>query len=218
MNSKRLNWSRSLKSLMWCAMIVGCCAGLPRDAFASASCFCKAIINVGQTAGTTIPNPLLNLGVVATYGTAIGHNKNCEDACSLAAANNANFNDKTWWCQQINAAGPHVVSAYSAVGANGIYRVAQTITFSCTGHVTTCKCPSGWACNGCSPQVDGGVTSDGKCKRLACQPDLISPYPANGAQIGNPSWGFSWDNAFYAWGTAANGGAPTCVTTPWVGH
>jgi hypothetical protein len=108
------------------------------------------------------------------------------------------------------------VSAYAAVGANGTYRVSQSIEFDCTGGVTTCKCPTGWACNGCSPQVDGGITSDGRCKRLACQGNSIPPYPPNGTPIG--SWGFTWGNAFIAWGTSANGGAPNCVTTPWIGH
>ncbi|HEV2851319.1 MAG TPA: hypothetical protein VHC97_00790 [Thermoanaerobaculia bacterium] len=187
-------------------------------AFAVAHCFCKAIENVGNTAGTSIPNPLIDFGQLATYNTAIGHNSDCENKCSQAASNSANFNNKTWWCQLLKVKGHHRVSAYAAVGANGIYRVTQSIEFDCTGGDTTCTCPKGWVCNGCSPQVDGGITIDGKCKKLACQPDVISPPPADGTQIGNPSWGFSWGNAFYAWGTTANGGAPNCVTTPWEGH
>lgn len=202
--------------LFWLPVVILSCAMLPQDALAEAHCFCKAIINVGNTAGTSIPNPLLDLGQVASYSTAIGHNSDCENACSLAASNNANFNNKTWLCQRIRVAGHHRVSAYAAVGANGTYRVAQSIEFDCSGGVTTCTCPTDWICNGCSPQVNGGVTSDGKCKKLACQPDTITPPPPNGTPIG--TWGFTWGNGFYAWGTAANGGAPTCVTTPWVGH
>ena len=59
------------------------------------------------------------------------------------------------------------------------------------------------------------MTTDGHCKKAACTGNMISPFPPNGTQIG--TWGFSWGNAFYAWGTAANGGAPHCTTTPWVG-
>lgn len=216
MKNKSSTRMQNLKRLVLVAVVVGCCAGLPTDAYAVAHCFCKAIQNVGPTAGTSIPNPLIDFGQLATYNTAIGHNKDCEDLCSKAASKNANFNNKTWWCQLKKVAGHHRVSAYSAVGANGIYRVAQSIEFDCTGGVTTCTCPTGWTCNGCSPQVEGGITSDGKCKKLACQPNMIGPPPPNGTQIG--TWGFTWGNAFIAWGTAANGGAPSCVTTPWAGH
>jgi len=67
-----------------------------------------------------------------------------------------------------------------------------------------------------------GVTTDGRCKKIACQPDTVMPYPTDGTTVGTApppfgtsptSWGFSWENAFYAWGTAANGGAPTDCKT-----
>jgi len=185
------------------------------EASPTAHCFCKAIQNIGDDAGSSIPNPLIDFGELASYGTQIGHGSDCENRCSQAASNSAHFNDKTWWCQLKKVKGHHRVSAYWAVGT-GHYKVAQSIEFDCTGGDTTCTCPKGWTCNGCSPQVDGGVTSDGKCKRVACQGNTIPPYPPDGTPIG--SWGFSWGNAFIAWGTSANGGAPNCVTTPWVGH
>jgi hypothetical protein len=224
-NSKGINRMQNLKRLMRLAIVVACCAGMPKDAFA-AHCFCKAIQNVGNSAGTSIPNPLIDFGQLATYSTQIGHDSDCENKCSQAASSNANFNNKTWWCQLKKSRGHHRVSAYAAVGTRP-YNVAQSIEFDCTGGVTTCTCPTGWTCNGCSPQVDGGITSDGRCKKLACEPNQITPFPPNGTPIGTPtppfgtsstSWGFSWENAFIAWGTAANGGAPTCVTTPWEGH
>jgi hypothetical protein len=205
-------------ALLVSAAFLGLGATRAFAATTKAHCFCKAIENVGSTAGTSIPNPLIDFGQVATYSTPIGHNSDCENTCSGAASGNANFNNKTWWCQLLKVKGHHRVSAYAAVGKNGTYRVAQSIEFDCTGGDTICTCPKGWACNGCSPQVDGGITSDGRCKKLACQPDVISPPPPNGTQIGSPSWGFSWGNAFYAWGTTYNGGAPTCATTPWEGH
>lgn len=189
-------------------------------AFAIKRCWCKAIKNVGDTAGTKISDPLIDFGSLATYkGWNVGQwNNDCRDKCSKAASTNASFNNKTWLCQQLKVKGHHRVSAYSAVDSAGIYRVAQSIEFDCTGGDTICKCPTGWKCNGCSPQVDGGITSDGKCKKLACQNNVIAPLPGNGTQVGNPAWGFTWGNAFIAWGTAANGGAPNCVTTPWESH
>jgi hypothetical protein len=75
--------------------------------------------------------------------------------------------------------------------------------------VTTCTCPKGWLAN--PTNVDGGVTADGKCKKAVCGWDaaVFPGYPANVA-IG--TWGFTWQNGIYAWGTTANGGAPNCVT------
>lgn len=67
-----------------------------------------------------------------------------------------------------------------------------------------------------------GVTVDGRCKKVACQAITVTPYPPNGMAVGTApptfgtsamSWGFSWGDAFYAWGTAANGGIPTNCQT-----
>lgn len=75
--------------------------------------------------------------------------------------------------------------------------------------VTTCKCPKGWLSDN---NVDGGVTSDGKCKKLVCGPwDAIAfPPPPGGTFIG--TWGFFWKNELWAFGTTANGGVPICTT------
>jgi len=178
----------------------------------SAHCFGKVIINVGDDAGSSISNPIINLGELASYGTQIGHDKNCEDLVSAAAASNSNFNDKTWLCQQIQRQGQFHVSAYAAVGTRD-YRVAQTIIVTCTGGVKTCTCPPAWISN--TSQIAGGITTDGACKKLACNGNMVSPVPPNGTKIG--IWGFTWGSAFYAWGTAANGGAAHCVVSPWVG-
>ena len=76
--------------------------------------------------------------------------------------------------------------------------------------ITTCTCPTGWLAN--PTNVDGGVTSDGKCKKLVCGPWNVVPFsqPPNGTAVG--TWGFTWQNGLWAWGTAANGGAAKCVT------
>jgi hypothetical protein len=76
--------------------------------------------------------------------------------------------------------------------------------------VTTCVCPAGWLAN--ATNVDGGVTTDGKCKKGVCGPwsSTAFPPPPNGTPIG--TWGFTWGTGIYAWGTTANGGVATCTT------
>ncbi|MEA2719894.1 MAG: hypothetical protein QOJ39_1758 [Candidatus Eremiobacteraeota bacterium] len=178
-----------------------------------AHCFGKAIVYVGDDAGSSINNPIIDLGQLASYNTQLGHDKDCADKVSAAAAQNANFNNKTWLCQQIQRQGSFRVSAYAAVGTRD-YRVAQSIFVTCSGGVRTCTCPPGWLAN--TTNADGGVTSDGKCKKGVCVGNPVNPLPANGTPIG--TWGFTWGNGFYAWGTAANGGGAHCVVSPWVGN
>jgi hypothetical protein len=179
---------------------------------AGAHCFGKAIVYVGDDAGSTIPNPIINLGELASYSTQLGHDKDCADRVSAAAASNAEFNNKTWLCQQIQRQGDFRVSAYAAVGTRD-YRVAQSIFVHCSGGVRTCTCPPGWLAN--PTNVDGGVTYDGRCKKEVCAGNPVRPLPANGTPIGD--WGFTWGASFVAWGTAANGGGAHCVVSPWVG-
>lgn len=185
----------------------------PAAAAFSAHCYGKAIVYAGDDAGSSIPNPLIDFGQLATYNTQIGHDKNCEDLVSAAAASNSNFNNKTWLCQHIQQQGQFRVSAYAAVGTRD-YRVAQSIFVTCTGGVKTCICPATWLSR--MTNVVGGVTPDGVCKKLACDGNTISPPPPNGTPIG--TWGATWGNQFWAWGTTANGGAANCTTSPWQGH
>lgn len=73
------------------------------------------------------------------------------------------------------------------------------------------RCPAPWLSN--TSNQPGGFTGDQRCKRLAGS-ITISPLPADGTQIS--SWGFTWGNEVWAYGTAANGGAAsyTSITTP----
>jgi hypothetical protein len=84
----------------------------------------------------------------------------------------------------------------------GCYELVQT--------VPECRCPAGWLSN--STGKDGDITTDGKCKKLACGPSGIKP-PKNGTEIGplNNPWGFTWGGEFWAWGSKENGGAPICT-------
>lgn len=193
----------------------------PSGTSPTAHCYCKAIQNKGKSAGSSISNPIIDFGILKTYSGLFPqkdeNQTDCVSLCQQKAANDANFNNKTWLCQHKGCpSGQHTVTAYAAVGTRDYTEAQSTPVFTCTGGVTSCKCPTGWTCNGCSPQVAGGITTDGKCKKVACQPIGITPLPPNNTQVG--SWGFVWGNALVAWGTSANGGAPTCTTTPCVGH
>ena len=185
----------------------------PTPALASAHCFGKVIVYQGDDAGASISNPMIDYGQLDQWSTQIGHNKQCESDVSAAAAHDPNFNNPTWLCQHIQQQGQFRVSAYAAVGTLH-YAVAQSIFITCTGGVKTCICPTGWLSN--TSNTAGGVTTDGACKRAVCDHMSIGPFPPNGTAIG--TWGFTWGDGVYAWGTSANGGASHCTVTPWTGH
>jgi hypothetical protein len=208
---------RNLKKLFVLAAMLACCGGWTKDALAAeAHCFCKvSCANLtGQSSASMV---VKDLGPLFTYKgldpMKAANQVDCAKLCTTAAAPYTGSQAiATAACALGCPNGFHVI-AYSAVGTKP-YRPAQELGVLKNTPVvsqTICKCPTGWTCNGCSPQTDGGVTTDGKCKKVACQPDTISPPPPNGTPIG--TWGFSWGNAFIAWGTAANGGAPACKTT-----
>lgn len=67
------------------------------------------------------------------------------------------------------------------------------------------RCPATWHSNS-SGQLGDFTTDIQRCKRLAGSITL-NPAPADGTQLS--SWGFTWGNEVWAYGSAANGGAPT---------
>jgi hypothetical protein len=97
------------------------------------------------------------------------------------------------------------ITAWSAVGTRE-YKSAQrlgileNIPASTT---STCKCPPGWLSN--TTNVDGGITTDGKCKKMVCNIPCTTGLPPDGALIG--SWGFYYGKALWQWG------APNCTST-----
>lgn len=184
----------------------------------TATCFCKVskdnLTNLHSASGVLLD---LTGTVNKTYSGLFPQNDNnqtdCNTRCTSAAA--PYTGNQSIAGSACAAGAPHgaVIRAWSAVGTRE-YKSAQQIGVLINQpQVTkkTCTCPASWTCNGCSPQVNGGVTSDGQCKKLVCQPFSISPFPPNGTQVG--TWGFTWGNALYAWGTPANGGAANCVTS-----
>jgi hypothetical protein len=172
----------------------------PASASVTAHCFGEAAVYAGDSL-SGINNPIIDFGPLESYTIQFGHNKDCADKVSAAAASNSNFNNKTWLCQQIQHQGQYRVTAYAKVGTLN-WSVAQSIFVTCTGGVQTCTCPTGWS------------GDNGRCAKAACQHG-IHPSPPNDTKIG--TWGFTWGDAFYAYGTTANGGAAHCVTSPWVG-
>jgi hypothetical protein len=97
------------------------------------------------------------------------------------------------------------IRAYSAVGVKA-YKTAQQIgvlvnTPAVTN--TTCTCPTGWYAN-------APITPNSKWNKALCGPMTATLAPPNNTQLG--TWGFTWDNYIYVWGTAANGGALKCTT------
>lgn len=68
----------------------------------------------------------------------------------------------------------------------------------------SCHCPKGWLAN--MTNVDGGSSPDRKCKKQVCGPFSPSvPPPSDGTAIG--TWGFTWGDGIWVWGTSGNGGS-----------
>jgi hypothetical protein len=72
--------------------------------------------------------------------------------------------------------------------------------------VTQLKCPNDWMSD--TTNVEGGIATNGKCKKRASHASREQLALPNGAPVGEPPYGFKWDTEIYAWGTSANGGAP----------
>lgn len=215
MKNKGIDYIQNLKQpLLFFAMMVIC--GWTNSAFADAHCFCK-LSCADLTNKSSATMVVKDYGTLATY-TGLGQQSDtnqtaCNSLCTKIAAADVGSQAVANAACNLNCPNGSLVTAWSKVGTKEYKSAAPIGTLRNTPQVTvtTCKCPTSWTCNGCSPQVDGGTTTDGKCKKVACQANTIPPYPPDGTPIG--TWGFSWGNAFIAWGTTANGGAPACKTT-----
>jgi hypothetical protein len=214
MNNEGSNFMQNLKKLVLLGAVLGICSSLGTNAnAASASCFCK-LSCVDLTNIHTASMVVKDYGVLFTFHGPNPQNSTNQNKCNTMCTNKAapDTGSQAVATAACNLGCPNgsTVKAWSAVG-NMSYDTAQYIgTLVNTPAVTQAKCPTGWTCNGCSPQVDGGITSDGKCKKVACIANTITPNPPDGTLIG--SWGFTWGASFQAWGTSANGGAPIVTT------
>ena len=187
---------------------------LAPEANAAATCFCKISKDV-------LTNLTASSGVCRDLTATVGHSytglnqqgeanrQNCNDPrCKNAATPLIGNQAVATACCQLGAANGTPIYAYSAVGTKTYRSGVHIGNLTNTPAVTQTKCPVGWLAN--PTNVDGGVTSDGKCKKLSAQPLLVPPLPPNGTPIG--TYGFTWGNAVYAWGTTANGGAAITTT------
>ena len=95
---------------------------------------------------------------------------------------------------------------------SGTYQLAATVGVLTNTPLipsTQWKCPPTWLSN-TSNQL-GGITTDQRCKKQVATISGV-PSPPIGTQLG--SWGFTWGNEVWAYGTSANGGAAFHPSTP----
>jgi hypothetical protein len=204
--------------------VVACICGfsLSTKAAAEATCFCVLSTDNIEGRGTTLGfNVDLTSRVNQSY-SGIGQQSEANQAqcASLCRAQTLNYVNEPGsgapFCAAHFPNGTQMGS-YSKVGTRN-YRAASDTTKTPTRlnvilfshpffNLTTYTCPPTWYGAG---NILGGVTPDGRCKKLAGYLS-ISPPPANGTQLGN--WGFSWGNEMWAYSSPSNGGAPTAQTT-----
>lgn len=175
--------------------------GTPSTYDASAAkgrtCFCKIAMEISnkQTSMVGVFKDLTN-EVNQTF-TLQGQSqqKSCREYCENVATK---YVKSPEIAQSACAAGVPdgtYLVAYSAVGTSA-YSSAKDIGRLRNGPDAPCSCPAGWTFS----RKTGDLATEGRCKKLACQQSQM-----------NLSSGFSWGNAFYVWGSSANGGEPTCT-------
>ncbi len=209
-------------------------AGLPNTLPEPIDCHCFGVITTKDSRN----NPNAQGSICFDFGGPIGtnfdewpcktesHYQQCCQRVQYAVANLTSAQLQAianCFCTN-GAANGAEVEAFSKVGTSDWERcqlVGHLNVIASTLH-DSCNCPKGWLSNdytgeaGGTANVDGGRTNNqpGGCKQFACGPIPQKPWPANSTPI-NGSWGFWWNGAIWAYGTAANGGAAHCVT---IGH
>lgn len=185
-----------LTKTLWFAAVLGCCLGLPKDAFAAAHCFCSlACQDNTNYKGSPVKGWLWDSETLATYtGWDQQGDKNqtdCNTRCTqkcLATWNKANAGPLA--CSK-GCANGSLVACWSKVGTREWKSAQATGNLTNTPAQYTYKCPPGTRGDN---WVDGGAIAPGKkCVFVACDHYQTFPpktYPANGTQIG--SWGFTW--------------------------
>jgi hypothetical protein len=225
MNTEIIGGTRTLKAVMFAALLSSC-AGWATEAAAAKSFFCKATIaGLGDPSPVSLSGPLVyDMGTTGSctdlqYSTQF--NLKCAgpagSACSSTASGDANFNSAAFWCAK-GVPNGSTIRAYSAVGAavapKGRYNAAQTkgvlinkpavtsTTYDCNGM------PGTWLDNPSS-----GNGGHARCIKNSC--NAVSGVPAA------PSWtsiGTAWSTApGAAWVTDGSGniwyGVPAHATT-----
>lgn len=129
------------------------------------------------------------------------------------------INSTTWKHYLVSYAGATPSSIALKQLTQGLFRdfgIDDISLVYCPAPVVDCHCPKGWLSNDYTGigtvNVDGGKTNRlySACKKPVCGPLGIKPNPTNSTPIG--TWGFTWEDAIWAYGTTANGGAAICDT------
>jgi len=206
-----------------CALLLMLPTATPTQAWPTAHCFCVISKDflLGQQHATGVCEDLREqIGKTYTgpYRETEENQLGCSMLCGDLTKNWVKSQDVANACCSKGFTGLLEIYVWSAVG-DGKYRHAKPtdgsdwvklgILYSKAPVTqTTCHCPHGWISNS-PPQIDGGIVTNGQCKRADPHPLSIAPFPPDGTPIG--AWGFTWGNGVYAWGNAANGGAPHCT-------
>ena len=188
------------------------------QAFASQDCNCRYQTGRTWPAGGTIVKDFGKIGEVSGFRKE----RDCSDKCKNLAINDTKSQAIANLACSKGVGNGSDVNAISKAGliANGgidhfigkLVNTAAVLSCPQGGNIVggncvhsiavTKKCPAGWLSNS---NVDGGVTTDGQCKRAVVGCNLPAPLPANGTQIAG--YGFTWGNSVVQMGNAGNGGA-----------
>ncbi len=195
---------------------------LSMPAQAAATCFCKVSKDVlwNKTSATGVLLDLtgeVNKSFTGAYQQHEDNQKSCKNTCAKLIADK--YTKNLGIAQATCAAGAAnltEIKAWSAVGTKAYREAAVVGVIVNQAPVTTtiCRCPNGWFTNNTpNSNVNGGVTvvTSGNCKRLAGYMVNVNPLPPNATAMG--SWGFTWFDQLWEYGTTANGGAPQCITS-----
>ncbi len=188
----------------------------------TANCFCvissQDLIGVAHSSSNDICLDLtadLNVHYTEVFPQKDANRQDCANKCGDYILHNVQNNPTKMqqlancFCAKGVGNGTEI-RGYGGVGTKE-YRQAQTLghlTNTPAVNTTTCTCPASWLSN--SSNQNGGVTTDGKCKRKVCGPIATTSLPPNGTAIS--TWGFTWGNEIWEYGSVANGGKPNCIT------
>lgn len=212
---------RTMEYLSLGVLVFALVATWTPEAEAKATCFCKISMDnmEGHTYSSGVCNdltPTANMTFTGPFQQGLDNQQKCNNRCAEIIPPFINSQSVATACCALGAPSGTAIHAYSAVGQKQYWGVPTLIPYSATPTligtltnspaVTQAKCPAGWLGN---LNVDGGVTIDGKCKKLSGTMS-ITPLPPNGTAIG--TYGFTWGNEVWAWGTQANGGAAVITT------
>ena len=167
------------------------------------TCWCK-IVRANSNGSVT---DIMSLDTGLTFHTLVptsGDRGDCRNACgALYDSNKQAIADAACNANMTNDSD---IRALWYIGTQNSNQVRQQSLQVHHGRY----CPPAWMSN--TNNQYGGATQDNRCKKefaiTGTNPPLANPVtpPPNGTPIGN--WGFYWNGAMVAYGTAANGGAP----------